>query len=412
MENTPWYIVRNSIIHGKGVFASRKVPKGTQVIQYTGKIISRKEADNIEAESENGHTHTMLFSIDDKRVIDGRKGGDARFFNHSCDPNCEAVQYDDKIYIESLREIKEGEEFTYDYHLDVPGKITKKTLREYICLCGNKNCRGTQIAKKNLKKALKKKGGKKLKKALKVIQKERFEAWEKKQKSLEEAKSKPNVKVPLLLKDPEEFLFVNKVLPKQLKEGKKSDKKKNDVSNKDNKSDKSVKPVQPPVDLTFQHLSELPKPLSSPAQSVKQTAEESIMQPAKPVATTVTKSTTPASTKQSSKTTTKTRVKKSTNRTVAVKKITKDATTKSSSKKTSSAKGTSTTKKSSAKKSTKKVAPKKVVKKATPKKVVKSSPKKAAKKSSPKSSSKKSMVKKAVKKTGGKKAVKKSSARR
>lgn len=257
MKTTPWHQVRNSIIHGKGVFANRDIPKGTQVIEYTGKIISRKKADSIEAESENGHTHTMLFSIDDKRVIDGRKGGDARFINHSCDPNCEAVQYDDKIYIEAKRNIKEGDELTYDYHLDVPGKIDKDTLREYVCLCGNENCRGVQISKKNLKKALERKGGKKLKKALKELRKERKEAFKKKEEKSKPSESKKDVKIPLLLKDPEEFLFVKKTNDtksvdakskrsdkdkskdkKKVEDKKKSDSKKTDKKEKVEEKDK------------------------------------------------------------------------------------------------------------------------------------------------------------------------------
>ena len=119
-------VLRSSKIHGKGVFAKRPIRKGTQVLEYTGKIVSREEADEIGTKTVDGHTHTMLFTIDDDKVIDGNVGGDAKYINHSCDPNCEAIQYDDDtIWIESLRAIPKGQEITYDYHLEVPGKITE-----------------------------------------------------------------------------------------------------------------------------------------------------------------------------------------------------------------------------------------------------------------------------------------------
>ncbi|HYD91321.1 MAG TPA: SET domain-containing protein-lysine N-methyltransferase [Flavobacterium sp.] len=172
MKAQPYHVVRNSKIHGKGVFAKRPIRKGTKIIEYTGNVVSRKEADRIGTITENGHTHTMLFTIDDNRVIDGNTGGDARFINHSCDPNCEAVQYDDRIFIESLRAIPKGQELTYDYHLEVPGKITKKVMKEYECFCGSPNCRGTQIAKSILDKIEKKKAKKKAKKEKKRLKKE------------------------------------------------------------------------------------------------------------------------------------------------------------------------------------------------------------------------------------------------
>jgi hypothetical protein len=176
MKAQPYHIVRHSKIHGKGVFARRPIRKGAKVIEYTGKIISNEEADEIGINDMDGHLHTMFFTVDDKRVIDGREGGDARFINHSCAPNCETVQEGDRIFIKALRSIAEGEELSYDYHLVVPGKITKKELRDYICLCGLPNCRGTQIAEEKIKRQLKKKHGKKLKKALDALQRERREA--------------------------------------------------------------------------------------------------------------------------------------------------------------------------------------------------------------------------------------------
>ncbi len=186
MKTQPYHIVRNSKIHGKGVFAKRPIRKGTKVIEYTGDIISVKEADKIGVQQDDqGHSHTMLFTVDDKRVINGNTGGDARFINHSCDPNCEAVQYGDKVFIESLRAIPQGQELTYDYHLVVDGKITEDVKKEYACFCGSPDCRGTQIDAKIVKKSEKKQAIKEGKKAKEKAEKAAKKA---KEKSKREAK--------------------------------------------------------------------------------------------------------------------------------------------------------------------------------------------------------------------------------
>lgn len=187
MKSEPYYIVRNSKIHGKGVFAKRDIRKGTKILEYTGKIVSREEADEIGTTTVDGHTHTMLFTIDDERVIDGNVGGDAKYINHSCDPNAEAIQYDDdRIWIEAKRAIPKGQEIVYDYHLEVPGKITEKVKKEYACYCGSANCRGTQIAKSildKLKKKEEKKKAKKEKKEAKKAKKEQLKAEKKNKKN-------------------------------------------------------------------------------------------------------------------------------------------------------------------------------------------------------------------------------------
>src|SRR6185436_12864184 len=82
--------VRNSGIHGRGVFATERIPKGTRLIEYTGEIITWKVADRRYADDgENGY-HTFLFDIDGKKVIDAAVGGNAaRWINHGCAPNCQ-----------------------------------------------------------------------------------------------------------------------------------------------------------------------------------------------------------------------------------------------------------------------------------------------------------------------------------
>ncbi|MEP6646362.1 MAG: SET domain-containing protein-lysine N-methyltransferase [Saprospiraceae bacterium] len=189
MKTEPYHIVRNSKIHGKGVFAKRPIRKGTKVIEYTGDIISTDEADIVGAQEEGGHSHTMLFTVDDDRVINGNTGGDAKYINHSCDPNCEAVQYGDKVFIEALRSIPKGQELVYDYHLQVDGKITDKVKKEYACFCGSPDCRGTQIDPAVIKKSEKKQAAKKAKKEKDQSKKQIKEA-----KKLEKSKAKEEKK--------------------------------------------------------------------------------------------------------------------------------------------------------------------------------------------------------------------------
>ena len=191
MKTQPYYSVRNSKIHGRGVFAKKPIRKGTRIIEYTGPIVSTEEADIIGVQNENGHSHTMLFEIDKDRVINGNEGGDARYLNHGCDPNCETVQDGDRIFIEALRAIKTGEELCYDYHLQVPGKITDKVKKEYACFCGSPKCRGTQIAPEILAKQAKKDE----KKAKAKAEKKAKAEAKAKEKSEKKAKTKAEAKV-------------------------------------------------------------------------------------------------------------------------------------------------------------------------------------------------------------------------
>ncbi len=142
------YKVRNSAIHGTGVFAVRKIRKGTVIGEYTGEIITDDEASERYVDEEMETHHTFLFAVDEDVVIDAGVGGsDARFINHSCDPNCESyIDDDDRVLIEAIRTITPGEELTYDYQLDRDGTPDESWDRLYACRCGAKNCRGTMLA--------------------------------------------------------------------------------------------------------------------------------------------------------------------------------------------------------------------------------------------------------------------------
>jgi hypothetical protein len=125
------YSVRHSPIHGRGVFALRRIPKDTRVIEYRGERISQEEADRRHEETNQG-PFTLLFEVDDSTIIDAGVGGNsARYINHSCSPNCEAVNDAGRIFIEALRDTRPGEELTYDYLLETEEPMTP-ACRRYL----------------------------------------------------------------------------------------------------------------------------------------------------------------------------------------------------------------------------------------------------------------------------------------
>lgn len=146
---SPFHTVRNSRIHGRGVFAARKIPEGTCIIEYGGERITWKEACRREDLKAPDDYHTFFFSLENGKIIDGGvDGSDARWINHSCAPNCEAREEDGRVFIYALRDIKRGEELNYDYGLIMEQRHTPALKRAYGCLCGSADCRGTLLAPK------------------------------------------------------------------------------------------------------------------------------------------------------------------------------------------------------------------------------------------------------------------------
>jgi SET domain-containing protein len=146
-DGAPPYAVRRSPIHGRGVFAVRTIAKGTRIIEYTGRRISNAVADELYGDREDRPGHTFLFELDDDVVIDAGRGGNAaRWINHSCDPNCEAVEEDGRIFIDAIRTIAPGEELGYDYGIIVEESPSSSELRRWACLCGAPGCRRTLLA--------------------------------------------------------------------------------------------------------------------------------------------------------------------------------------------------------------------------------------------------------------------------
>ena len=136
-------------MHGVGAFAVRHIPSGTRLVEYAGARITPEEADERYPEVDGEEHITYLFAIDDDIVIDASvDGNEARFINHSCDPNCDAVVEDDRIWIETIRDVEPGEELAYDYAYILPERHTPAAKRRYPCRCGAANCRGTILARK------------------------------------------------------------------------------------------------------------------------------------------------------------------------------------------------------------------------------------------------------------------------
>lgn len=142
--------VRRSGIHGRGVYARVPIPAGTRLIEYKGRRLTPAEADATYPEVPGVPYHTFLFQIDDDVVVDAGVGGSlARWINHSCDPNCDAVVVEGRvkrIWIDSVRDIAVGEELTYDYGFLLDEPHTDELRARYPCACGAPTCRGTMLA--------------------------------------------------------------------------------------------------------------------------------------------------------------------------------------------------------------------------------------------------------------------------
>ena len=146
MRTSAWIKVRNSRIHGKGVFAAKRIPKGTRVIEYLGDRVTHAEADERYDGHDPNDNHTFLFIVDAKTVIDAGVGGNAaRFINHSCDGNCESVIEDRRVFIEATRDIAKGEELGYDYEIGREKDDPPNVDEIFACRCGSPKCRGTML---------------------------------------------------------------------------------------------------------------------------------------------------------------------------------------------------------------------------------------------------------------------------
>lgn len=141
--------VRRSPMHGRGVFARVPIPEGTRIVEYRGERITTAVAEARYPDDPSAVYHTFLFAVDDDTMVDASRGGNlARWINHSCDPNCEVILEEGRLWIEALRDVAPGEELAYDYNFILPVRHSPAMKKRYPCTCGAEGCRGTMLGKK------------------------------------------------------------------------------------------------------------------------------------------------------------------------------------------------------------------------------------------------------------------------
>ena len=152
------WVKKNSDVHGSGLFASQNIKKGSKIIKYVGDKVTKKEGDRRadiqlnKAKRNKNNGMVYVFELNKRYDIDGdARYNHARLINHSCNPNCEVDIKNNQIWISSIKRIKKGEEFTYDYGYS----FDKDDLRDNLCKCGSKNCIGFIISSDDWDKYLK-----------------------------------------------------------------------------------------------------------------------------------------------------------------------------------------------------------------------------------------------------------------
>jgi SET domain-containing protein len=140
------YRVGQSLIHGRGVFAGARIPKGTRIVEYVGEIVDEEEA----GRRARRRKRVLLLQRKDGAYIDGDPNAPGSCVNHSCQPNCVLKQDGRRVFIVSGKVIEPGEELAYDY------KIQADVA--YRCFCGAPRCRGTLNRKSRPRKRPKRPG--------------------------------------------------------------------------------------------------------------------------------------------------------------------------------------------------------------------------------------------------------------
>lgn len=144
MKNTSSFIkIDKSDIHNLGAFAIRDIRKGTKIIEYVGEIITKTESKKRSQKIFQEHLankdkgSVYIFTLNNEQDLDGNVSyNTARFLNHSCNPNCEAINENSHIWIYALNDIKKGDELTYNYRYPI------ETWKKHRCRCGSNKCVG------------------------------------------------------------------------------------------------------------------------------------------------------------------------------------------------------------------------------------------------------------------------------
>ena len=130
------YKIKKSNIDNRGLYASQDIKNDTKIIEYKGKVVTKKK---VEEDSKFDNDKAIyLFNLNKKYDLDGDfKFNTARLINHSCNPNCEVAGGGLKIWVYAIRDIKKGEELSYDY-----GFGYDEYYKDFPCRCGSRNCVG------------------------------------------------------------------------------------------------------------------------------------------------------------------------------------------------------------------------------------------------------------------------------
>lgn len=140
-----FYEVRNSSIDNKGVFAIKFIPKKTRILQYKGDILEDGPDLDERYKKQISEGKFYFFELDVKRTIDGSViDNDAKYVNHSCNPNCKTIIHNEEIWYVAKRDIRAGEELSVDYRYEIINPIEK-------CRCNSRKCRGYILAKRYVK---------------------------------------------------------------------------------------------------------------------------------------------------------------------------------------------------------------------------------------------------------------------
>lgn len=129
------------------MFALQAIPAGQRILEYRGEVTSWRRASARQRQT-GVRGHTFIFSLADGRVIDGSVGGNStRWLNHSCEPNCEAIEDErGRVFIETVRSLMPGDELYISYRLTIGEAVTLELAADYACHCGTKRCTGSMLA--------------------------------------------------------------------------------------------------------------------------------------------------------------------------------------------------------------------------------------------------------------------------
>ncbi|XP_056178491.1 histone-lysine N-methyltransferase ASH1L isoform X4 [Falco biarmicus] len=127
---------------GWGIRTKEPLKAGQFIIEYLGEVVSEQEFRNRMIEQYHNHSDHYCLNLDSGMVIDSyRMGNEARFINHSCNPNCEMQKWSVngvyRIGLYALKDMPAGTELTYDYNFH-----SFNVEKQQLCKCGFDKCRG------------------------------------------------------------------------------------------------------------------------------------------------------------------------------------------------------------------------------------------------------------------------------